>query len=1224
MISFFTDDLRTFAIVTESTLLFEDITKLEWLFSGATYTDKKELEGIFLGPRSNMITPYSTNAVEIVETMGIHTIKRIEVFHAVEDTHSEYDHLLYQMYEGLSQSMFSLEGHETGNSVVDDIANYNRVYGLSLNDQEVNYLNELSKRFGRSLTEAEVFGYSQINSEHCRHKIFNGRFIIDDHEKEMTLFEMIKSTSKSHPNYIVSAYKDNVAFISGPRITQFAPENPTKPSKYSAKQRDSVISLKAETHNFPTTVEPFNGAATGSGGEIRDRMAGGQGSLPLAGTAVYMTSYPRFSSELWKSDITPRHWLYQSPLNILRKASDGASDFGNKFGQPLISGSCLTFEMSVGEDICAYDKVIMLAGGVGYGILEQSKKKDIHAGDSIIVLGGDNYRIGLGGASVSSSDTGAFGSKIELNAVQRSNPEMQKRISNAIRALVEKDENPIQSIHDHGAGGHLNCLTELVETEGGEIYLDKLPIGDPTLNYRELLTNESQERMGLVMEPQALEELKSICNRERAPFFEVGRVRDDHKFIATVTDGSDTVIDLKMDDLFGNSPKMVLKDKTIPSSVMPFQNLEQLDIYESLIKVMSLEAVACKDWLTNKVDRCVGGKVAKQQCVGSLQLPLSDCGVTAIDFGSPQGIAVSMGHAPGISLISAAAASRISILEALTNIIFVPLTHGLKGISLSANWMWPCGNAGEESRLYEAVQACAHFAMSLGINIPTGKDSLSMTQKYNDVQIKAPGTVIITAVGECSDITRLIDPIFQVNEGSIYLLNMTAAPPMLGGSSLSQVLNRLGDSAPDAHEPETVVSIFNAIQFILKNRMIVAGHDVGSGGLLVSLLEMAFSSHGTGAEIDLSGYSTLADAAVLFSENPALIFQLRKNSEEEALVALLEYGVKPIKIGHVTENEEVYIKTYNNNFKFDVSKYRDIWYHKSYLLDAEQTANGLAKTRFENYKLQPLSYQFPSWFNGKLPKLPSDRKIKAGVLREKGSNSERELANALFLAGFEVIDIHTTDILEGRTDLSEIHFLGAVGGFSHSDVMGSAKGWAAAFKYNPKAGEALRKFFDRKDTLSIGICNGCQLFMELDMIYPEFPHHPKMHHNDSGKHESAFTSVEIAENNSIMLQRYGGAKLGVWISHGEGKFVFDGEESNYNIIGKYGYADYPSNPNGSEFNAALVCSNDGRHLATMPHIERSIFTWNWPFYPEDKNHTVSPWLEAFVDAREWIEQQLFV
>ncbi|MEC8134211.1 MAG: phosphoribosylformylglycinamidine synthase, partial [Bacteroidota bacterium] len=674
----------------------------------------------------------------------------------------------------------------------------------------------------------------------------------DGEEQPTSLFKLIKETSKLNPNNIISAYKDNVAFIKGPIVEQFAPKRADIPDIYSTKDFESVISLKAETHNFPTTVEPFNGAATGSGGEIRDRLGGGRGSLPLAGTAVYMTSYSRLlDNRPWESGFKERSWLYQTPMDILIKASNGASDFGNKFGQPLICGSILTFEHSEQAMRLGFDKVIMQAGGIGFGKLDQALKDTPKKDDKIVILGGDNYRIGMGGAAVSSADTGEFSSGIELNAVQRSNPEMQKRVANAIRGMIESDENFIVSIHDHGAGGHLNCLSELVEDTGGHINLDALPVGDPTLSDKELVGNESQERMGLVIAEKHLETLQKIAERERSPIYKVGTVTNDHRFVFQSAKNGNKPMDFNLEDMFGSSPKTILEDKRLKKNYRPIDY--QVELVKSYIEqVLKLEAVACKDWLTNKVDRCVGGKVAKQQCVGPLQLPLNNLGVVALDYKSEHGVATSIGHAPIAALIDPTAGSRNAITEALTNIVWAPLERGLKGVSLSANWMWPCKNPGEDARLYEAVKGVSEFAIGLGINVPTGKDSLSMKQKYPDGDVLSPGTVVISAAAHCDGISKVIEPLFKKNKGPIYYINVSQDALKLGGSSFAQIRNCIGQEAPKVQSAEYVKVVFDTIQRLIREEQIVAGHDIASGGLITSLLELCFSDNELGANIDLS------------------------------------------------------------------------------------------------------------------------------------------------------------------------------------------------------------------------------------------------------------------------------------------------------------------------------------------------------------------------------------
>lgn len=984
-----------------------------------------------------------------------------------------------------------------------------------------------------------------------------------------------------------------------------------------------MISLKAETHNFPTTVEPFNGAATGAGGEIRDRLAGGKGSLPLAGTAVYMTSYSRLEENRpWEQAMDERKWLYQTPMDILIKASNGASDFGNKFGQPLICGSVLTFEHEEEARKLGFDKVIMQAGGIGYGKNEQALKDIPKEGDKIVILGGENYRIGMGGAAVSSADTGEFSSGIELNAVQRSNPEMQKRAANAVRGMVESDENFIVSIHDHGAGGHLNCLSELVEDTGGKIDLDKLPVGDPTLSNKEIIGNESQERMGLVIAEKHIEKLNRIADRERSPMYTVGDVTGNNRFTFESKTNGSKPMDLALEDMFGSSPKTVMNDKTVIRNYKEL-NYSKENFYSYLTQVLQLEAVACKDWLTNKVDRCVGGKVAKQQCVGTLQIPLNNVGVMALDFKGKEGVATSIGHSPISGLINPEAGSKNSIAEALTNIVWAPLKDGLQSVSLSANWMWPCKNEGEDARLYKAVKAISEFSIDLGINVPTGKDSLSIKQKYPNEEVISPGTVVISAGANCNDITKVVEPVLKPNQGKIYYINLSQDSFKLGGSSFAQIINKIGNSTPTITNNEFFKSTFNVIQNLIKENKIVAGHDIASGGLITTLLELCFADVNVGANLDLSSLDEKDSIKLLFAENSGIVFQSVDASVEKILS---ENNIEFFNIGSVTESDRLNIKNGSDIFALSISELRDTWYKTSYLLDNKQTAKGLAKNRFDNYKNQPLQYNFPKHFTGKLKDTvdldnKNTTKPVAAIIREKGSNSEREMANAMYLAGFDVKDVHMTDLISGRENLEDVQFIGAVGGFSNSDVLGSAKGWAGAFLYNEKANTALKNFFNRKDTLSVGICNGAQLWMELDLVNPEHKVHGKLIHNDSKKHESSFTSVKIQENNSVMLSSLAGSELGVWISHGEGKFNLPEAEENYDIVAKYGYEGYPNNPNGSDYNTAMMCDRSGRHLVTMPHIERSIFQWNWANYPEDRQDEVSPWLEAFVNARKWIQNQ---
>jgi len=1215
-----------YAVGAQQPLDNQDLSKLTWLFAGATPKAEKALSGFFLGPRKEMVTPWSTNAVEITQNMGITGIERIEEFFEVPALQSPHDKMLQHVYEELNQDLFTIHHSPESVKYIQDIKAYNIAEGLALSAEEVDYLNEVSKKLNRPLTDSEVFGFSQVNSEHCRHKIFNGTFIIDGQEKGATLFQLIKKTSKENPNLIVSAYKDNVAFIKGPHIEQFAPKRQDVADYFEVKDFDSVISLKAETHNFPTTVEPFNGAATGSGGEIRDRLAGGKGSLPLAGTAVYMTSYPRLDAgRAWEKEIKERPWLYQTPAEILIKASDGASDFGNKFGQPLICGSVLTFEHAENGKTFGFDKVIMQAGGIGFGKENESKKESLKAGDKIVLLGGDNYRIGMGGGAVSSVATGEYANAIELNAIQRSNPEMQKRVMNAIRAMVESDENPIVSIHDHGAGGHLNCFSELLEETGGQIEINKLPIGDPTLSAKEIISNESQERMGLAIHEKDLTALKKIADRERTPMYAVGTATGNKKLSFIDPGKNIKAVDFEVAHLFGSSPKTILRDSDKPVKFAPLV-YDPKNIQHYLELVLQLEAVACKDWLTNKVDRSVTGKVATQQTCGEIQLPLNNVSVMALDFLSNKGVATAIGHAPAAALVNAASGSKLAIAEALTNLVWAPLTHGLKGVSLSANWMWPTKAEGEKARLFQAVEAVSEFACALGINIPTGKDSLSMTQKYPDgQQVDSPGTVIISSVAEVENIRKTVSPALQKAIGAkIIHVPFTKNEFNLGGSSFGQTVNALGNSAPDINDPAYFVNCFNATQELIKKGLVLAGHDISAGGIITTLLEMCFPTPGVGVKIDVSSFKQDV-VTVLFSENPGVILQVMEH--EVVSTILSQQQIQFTTLGE-TINQRTIQLTYQATHVFDIDKLRSTWFQTSYLLDKIQRPKGHAEARKENIFKQPLSFQFQKRFDGQFstygidPKRRKPSGIKAAIIREKGVNGDREMAYSLYLAGFDVKDIHMTDLVSGREDLSDVSMIVFVGGFSNSDVLGSAKGWAGAFLYNPKAKAALDNFYSRSDTLSLGVCNGCQLMMELGLVYRGIKDHPKMHHNGSGKFEGTFITITVPKTNSIMFQSLEGAQLGAWVAHGEGKFIFNGDTSRYQIAASYSYQAYPGNPNESENAVAALSSHDGRHLVIMPHIERSLFPWNWPHYPVDKKqkHEIGPWIEAFANARDWLQK----
>ncbi|MBQ8969385.1 MAG: phosphoribosylformylglycinamidine synthase [Bacteroidaceae bacterium] len=1244
VIQFFcTTQQSIIATQCECELSPENIQKLCWLYGQATIMDDSTVSGYFVGPRREMVTPWSTNAVEITQNMNIQGITRIEEYFPVQSEDAEYDPMLQRLYKGLDQEIFTVDIQPAPIRLIEDLESYNEEEGLALSPEEIEYLRSVEKRLARKLTDSEVFGFAQINSEHCRHKIFGGTFIIDGQEMPSSLFQMIKKTTQENPHHIISAYKDNVAFAEGPVVEQFAPADHSTSDYFVIKNIESVISIKAETHNFPTTVEPFNGASTGTGGEIRDRMGGGVGSWPIAGTAVYMTSYPRTDEEEheWEKILPVRKWLYQTPEQILIKASNGASDFGNKFGQPLICGSVLTFEHQEHAEAPAYgyDKVIMLAGGVGYGTKRDCLKGTPTKGNKIVVVGGENYRIGLGGGSVSSVDTGRYSNGIELNAVQRANPEMQKRANNLVRALCEEDVNPIVSIHDHGSAGHVNCLSELVEECGGLIDMTKLPVGDKTLSSKEIIANESQERMGLLIQEEHLDHVRKIAERERAPLYVVGETTGDAHFAFEQGDGV-RPFDLDVADMFGHSPKTVMVDKRVEHH---YEDAKTTGTIGSHLKdVLSLEAVACKDWLTNKVDRSVTGKVARQQCQGPLQLPLSDCGVVALDYRGHKGIATALGHAPQAGLADSAAGSVLSVAESLTNIVWAPLSEGLDSVSLSANWMWPCrSQEGEDARLYRGVEALSDFCCALGINVPTGKDSLSMTQKYpSGEKVISPGTVIVTSGGEVSDIRKVVSPVMADEpQSALYHIDFSFDQLRLGGSAFAQSQGKVGSDVPTVTNPEYFRDAFNTIQECVRRGLLLAGHDISAGGLVTTLLEMCFANTEGGLKVNLNNFAEENIEKILFAENPGVVVQVANAHEKEFKKLLETEGVGYVYIGVPCKDRTMRIRKGEYEETLEIDTLREVWYAPSYRLDCRQSMNGCAEERFNNYAHQPVEINFNRNFTGKLSQygLNPDRwkqslsrsaAPKAAIIREKGTNGEREMAYSLYLAGFEVKDVMMTDLVTGRETLEDVNMIVFCGGFSNSDVLGSAKGWAGAFLYNPKAKEALDRFYARPDTLSLGICNGCQLMVELGLIKNEGLKaknelRTRMLHNDSRKFESAYLGLTIPKNESVMFGSLSGSKLGIWVAHGEGKFSLPGNESDYHIVAKYNYEQYPGNPNGSDYNVAGICSADGRHLAMMPHLERAIFPWQCGWYPQKhRNDEVTPWIEAFVNARKWVEEKM--
>jgi len=1215
----------------------QTLEKICWLFQARPSFAPS---GLFIGPRREMVTAWSTNAVEILKNTGISSIIRAEEFRLVEPLSSEgqqaadFDPMLEELYSQIDDQIFAPRRQPAALRQIEDIAAYSQEAGLALSEREIDYLSSYARSIGRHLTDAELFGFAQANSEHCRHKIFKGIYILDGQRQQLSLFDWIRQTSLQNPANIVSAYSDNVAFFKGPAVEQFAPD---EAGRFRVRQIETALSLKAETHNFPTTVCAFPGAATGTGGEIRDRMGGGIGSIPGAGTAGYLTSYARISGLPWEEALPARDYLYQDPATILIQASNGASDYGNKFGQPLIAGTVSTFEHRMGELFWGFDKVIMLAGGVGHANLRHAHKKVPRKGDKIILLGGDNYRIGIAGGSVSSVNTGQMEKKLELNAVQRANAEMQQRVYRVIRALAEDaDSNPIISLHDHGAGGHFNCFAELLERCGGIIFMDRLPLGDPTLSDLEIIGNESQERMGLIVPEKAVERILKIAERERCPCFVVGTCTGDGRLIfrreskqAMAADGSQTSADpvnLELKFLFGHLPKTEIQAETVEVS-FPQVTIPKASLEEHLRRVLRLTKVASKEWLTHKADRSVGGLVAQQQTVGPCQLPLADVAVKALDYTGNHGVALGMGDNPIIGLVSPEAGARMSVAEALLNILWAPLAKGLDSVVLSANWMWPYNQPGEKANLYRAARALGELCLELKIAVPTGKDSLSMSQQYpSGMVVRSPGTVIVTAAGWCDDLAHIVTPDLKPVEktGLAYIpFQKLPEEPLacLGTSSLAQVYNQLGgrtEQVPDIRHPRLFRTCFNTIQLLLGQGLILAGHDVSAGGIITALCEMAFAGN-CGLEINFP-------ENLFFFEGPGVIIQYQLGAQER----ILSYLPKEMEFYPIArpDFDDLTIRTQSGSLRVGMEELRKVWQKTSYEMDRLQMDPDVADEGFSHFGTPLKSFVFPADFDPaefiRPPAADSSPQFtpRAAIIREKGTNGDREMAYALHLAGFEVLDVTTTDITSGRQTLSDIQFIVFCGGFSNSDVLGSGRGWAGIFRYNQTARAVLQNFYQRQDTLSLGICNGCQLMAQLNLLYPEYEEskQPKLLPNKSKIFESRFLTVDIAPSSAILLQGLEGTCLGIWVAHGEGRFFFGGSREEYIIPITYSASYYPANPNGSQFEAAAVCSADGRHLAMMPHPERAIFPWQWGYYPlaDRGRHLVTPWVRLFVNARDWI------
>jgi phosphoribosylformylglycinamidine synthase len=1192
MLTFFESTDRIYAVESMTTLSKTEVAALEqWYLRPARCVDNDLQSGPFVGPRTAVTTPWSTNAVAAIDQPNI---TRVESYRPWAKGVT-YDPMLQEVLNSLRPEMFQTTPPLQMVQSIEDIAAFNATMGLSLGEQGIAYLHTIASKYQRPLTDAEIFAYGQVNSNHGRHTLFNGKFIIDGREQPRTLFEMIKETYRRNPGTVKSAYVDNAAAFGSTELNII---NVT-PDGYVQRKAVRVHStVKAETHNHPTGVSPFDGAGTGGGGRMRDGVSVGTGSLLLFGGAAYFVP-----------DLKSDRYLYQPPIFTLIEASNGASDYGNKIGEPLINGTTRCFSMNINGVEYSYDKPIMLSSGVGLVLADNLEKKPAESGMAIVLLGGANYRIGVGGGSASSADLGSNERAIDFNSVQRSDPEMQRRVFKVIEYFAKADRNPIISIHDHGAGGHGNCFAELAEAAGGgEIWLDALPVGDPSLNYMEVISNESQEREGLIIEESDWDELKAVADREKCPAYLVGRITGDGRFTFVNRETGEKPFDMALEDLFGNTPKMVIEDIKVRQEFAPLEvPKDKFDEY--LVKVLRHPDVGSKEYLTSKVDRSVGGQVVQQQCVGPLQVPVSDYGLVKKSLEISRcleidhGLAEALGDAPFPMLIDVENGARLAVAESLTNLLFSGAK--LEDVALSANWMWPCHNPGEDTRLYRADEAVSQMAIELGIPIPTGKDSTSMTQVYPDgTKVLSPGTVVITAAGNVGDVSRAVTSqlSLDVEDTALVAVGFTDGMHELGGSTLAYVLGQTGDSVPKVNIPK-LKHCYEALARMIEWGDILAGHDISSGGLITALLEMVFATGNT-VEIKSNRAINCRDA---FSEAAGVVLQMKKS----ALCLLDHYDVPYSVIGdHIVRSEVARIQFADR--EIDASKMFEHWSTPSLRLDSEQTSETCLRSKVEMLGQQPLRYEFPAWSSYDVLSFDLCDEVVAAVIRDEGTNGEAEMQAALLEAGFIVQDITMTDLMSGRRNLDDVQVIVFAGGFSNSDVLGAATGWAGKFMHNELAKSTLEHFYARPDTLSLGICNGCQLMGLLGLIDgQEF----EMLANQSGRFESNFVNVTIGWTNSAWLEGLYDCRLGVWIAHGEGQFP----EQNYGQVAlRYSYEEYPGNPNGSFEAIAGIASQDGRHLAMMPHPERGVQKTQWADYPTDhKYESKAPWAKMFRNAYHW-------
>ncbi len=1300
---------RRFLVDSSRALRSDELDKLKWLlketFEPEMFKEQSTLlvtaaagitagagkNAIEIGPRLAIVTPESTNAVSICSACGLDSIKRIEqtlcfcicledqsaltpeqrkkIYTSVHDRMTEQPYLeppISFEQDTKPEPVQLIPLFEKGTDVLKE-ANEN--LGLALDKQMMQYILDYYQKLGRNPTDVELFMFGQLNSEHCRHHLFNGTFIIDDTRMDHSLFDMIRSTTKASQGNVIVAYEDNAAATSSKPLNMFIPSNPIEPSAFTTKIVKICDAFKVETHNHPTTISADPGAGTGLGGNIRDIQGVGCGGTVLGALAIYNVANLFISGYKlpWEKEYAPHPSRFQTPLEIIIEASNGASDYGNKFGVPLTTGSCTSFELMCGGEHYGWRKTCMVAGNWGLINEAHAYKKELRKGYLVVQIGGDRYPIGLGGGSGSSKDAGGQEADLDFDSVQRANPEMENRNESVIRACAELgDKSPIISITDLGAGGECVALPEIVHPHGARYELRNIPCGDKTMSVLVFWCNESQESMIMIVTREGLPILERTCKRNRCPMYVVGEVTGDGKLVLTDKDApkdapreQQVPIDLDMEFLLANLPEMTIECQSIPRQLSPVKLPEGLEVLDALERVLRLLKVGSKHFLTRKVDRSVGGLSVQQQTVGPLQLTLADCAVTARSFFGTTGIAAAIGEQPIKGLVKTEAGGRMSLGESLTNLVWA-LIEDFTSVNFSATWQWPCKQPGEDARLHQTVEAATELCKALGLRIPVGKDSVSMTA-WTAVEgkkrpIKSPGTVQMISFAPCPDITKVITPDIKMPGKSVLImLDLSGGQRRLGGSALAQVYEQIGDEAPDVDNPHLLRKGFEAVQELIREGLVLSGHDVSEGGLITCLLEMAFAGN-CGLDINLDNSNIIgrysaggrlsADIfASLFAEELGLVFETLPANLKHVDKILRTYGFdydKNVALLGQTEKEHKISVKYKEQAVLDAEmrELRGIWQQTSYELDKLQANPSCVEAeRKASFARKGPHYELV--FNpAPTPreKMEAKNKPKVAILREVGTNGAREMAGAFFAAGFEPWDVTMADIADGRVSLKDFRGVAFSGGFSFADVLDAGKGWAGVIMFNAKIRDEFKDFIERPDTFSLGVCNGCQVMALLGWV-PwrgiDIRQQPRFVRNESGIFESRFVTVKINPSPSIFLREMEGSVLGVWVAHAEGRCLWpDPAPIELRLTPNWCWApirfvdddgketeQYPFNPNGSRLGVTGICSRDGRHLALMPHPERLFQVWQWPFRPSHwSGLKASPWLKLFQNVREWCEE----